>query len=131
MALCNAAWLARVVGTICPWDRVVVWLARHEAQVYTPVDWADPQANKSLSGWTMVTQSRASILEEENKSSLHIGSVVPLQAQQDAAVLLEPVACRAAKACPGIPMVRRWLVDTGSAHDIVRDSAIRCGNRSL
>ena len=40
-------------------------------------------------------------------------------------MLLEPVMCKTAIACPGIPLVRRWLVDTGSAHDIVRDSAIR------
>ena len=48
-----------------------------------------------------------------------------MEAQQATAILLEPLLCKGDTACPGVPLVRRWLVDTGSAHDIARDSAIR------
>jgi len=89
LALCSATWLAQSVGAICPWDRVVVWLARHEAQVYTPVESDDPQVE---SGWKVVTRTRAALLAEEINRNLHVGSAVPLQAQQATAVLLEPVA---------------------------------------
>ena len=54
-----------------------------------------------------------------------MGSQVPVEAQQATALLLKPVSCKVDVACPGVPLVRRWLADTGSAHDILRDSAIR------